>query len=63
MNEQTKQNPKPNNRAKLFSLRYWFYDFVKLTAALPGLLWFRPKWIYENEAAKKRVRGGAIYVK
>lgn len=62
MNEQTKQKQKPNNHAKLFSLRYWFYDFVKLTAALPGLIWFRPKWIYENEAAKKRIRGGALVI-
>lgn len=62
MNEQTKQNPQPKNKAKLFSLRYWFYDFVKLTAALPGLIWFRPKWIYENEAARKRIRGGALII-
>ena len=53
---------KQENKAKLFSLRSWFYDFVKLTAALPGLLWFRPRWRYENEAAKKRIRGGALVI-
>ncbi|MBQ7474474.1 MAG: 1-acyl-sn-glycerol-3-phosphate acyltransferase [Clostridia bacterium] len=45
---------------KLFSPRYLFYDFVKLTAGLPGLLLFRPKWVYESEKAKKRIRGGAL---
>ena len=55
-------NEKPNPEAKLFSLRYLFYDFVKLTAALPGLIWFRPKWIYESPAARKRVRGGCLLI-
>lgn len=41
---------------------YFFYDFVKATAALPGLIWFRPKVLYENEAAKKRISGGALLV-
>lgn len=36
-------------------------DFVRITAA-PGLLWFRPKRIYENEAAKKKIRGSAIVI-
>lgn len=37
------------------------YDFVIFTAA-PGLLWFRPKRIYENEAAKKVPKGGVLMV-
>lgn len=45
---------------KLFSLKYWFYDFTKVTAAIPGLIWMRPKRIYENKAAKKMIRGGAL---
>ncbi len=49
-------------RAKLFSPRYLVYDFVKLTASLPGLLWLRPKWRYENKAARKRIRGGALLI-
>ena len=45
---------------KLFSLRYWFFDLTKTTAAIPGLLWLRPKWIYESPKAKERIRGGAL---
>ena len=47
---------------KLFSMRYLFYDFVKITSAIPGLLWFRPKWRFQNENAKKKIRGGAIAI-
>lgn len=50
------------SKAKLFSPRYLVYDFVKVTAALPGLVWLRPKWIYESEKAKRRIRGGALVV-
>ncbi len=46
----------------LFSFQYLFYDFVKVTSALPGLLWFRPKWVYESPAARRRIRGGAILI-
>ena len=53
-------NPK-KQRAKLFSPRYLVHDFVKITAA-PGLLWLRPRWIYENKAARKRIRGGALLI-
>ncbi len=45
---------------KLFSPRYWFFDFVKVTAAIPGLIWLRPKWIYESRAARRPIRGGAL---
>ena len=41
---------------------YFFYDFVKVTAAIPGLLWFRPKCIYVNENAKKKIKGGALLI-
>lgn len=51
-----------NGKAPLFSLKYLFYDFVKVTAVLPGLIWFRPKIIYVNENAKKRIRGGALVI-
>lgn len=43
-------------------MNYLFYDFVKATAALPGLVAFRPKIIYENKAAKARIKGGALLV-
>lgn len=38
------------------------YDFVKVTATVPGLLWFRPKWIYCGERAKEKIRGGALVI-
>ena len=40
---------------------YVFYDFVRITA-LPGLLVFRPKLVYENEKAKEKLRGGALLI-
>lgn len=54
MSEQAKTRKNP------FS--YLFYDFVKLTSALPGFIVFRPKRIYENEAAKEKIRGGALII-
>lgn len=44
------------------SNNYLFYDFVKITAALPGLIWLRPKVIYENESAKAKIKGGALVI-
>ena len=44
----------------VFSLRYLFFDIVKLTA-LPGLLFFRPKRIYEEGEKASPVRGGALF--
>ena len=41
---------------------YIFYDFVRITAAISGLVVFRPKLVYENEAAKRRIRGGALLI-
>ena len=41
---------------------YFFYDFVKITAAIPGLIWFRPKRIYVNGNAKKKIKGGALLI-
>lgn len=41
---------------------YLFYDFVKITAAIPGLLFFRPKRIYVNEKAKQKIKGGALLI-
>ena len=45
---------------KLFSFKYFLCDFVRVTAAIPTLLWFRPKKLYESKAAKKKIRGGAL---
>ena len=41
---------------------WFFYDFVKITAGIPGLLWYRPRLVYENEAARGRIRGGALVI-
>lgn len=43
-------------------MSYLFFDIAKATAAIPGLIAFRPKLVYENDKAKKRVRGGALVV-
>ena len=51
---------KEQKKAKLFSPKYLFVDFVRVTGAIPTLLWYRPKITYENKAAKKKVRGGAL---
>ena len=47
-------------KAKLFSLRCLLMDFVRLTGALPGLIWLRPKRRYTSKQAKKRIRGAAL---
>ena len=49
------------NRAKLFSFRYILHDLIRVTS-IPGLLFFRPKGFYENEEAKKKIRGGALLI-
>ena len=41
---------------------YLFYDFVKITAALPGWLWFRTKRVYATEQAKQKIKGGALLI-
>lgn len=46
----------------MYSVRYFFHDALKLLAAPPGLLWLRPKLVYESDAAKKHIKGGAIVV-
>jgi len=49
-------------KAKLFSLRCLLMDFVRITGALPGLVWLRPKLCYASEQAKKRLRGGVLVI-
>lgn len=50
------------NKASLFSIKYILYDFCRFFVIWPGMLIFRPKYIYENEAAKGKIRGGALIV-
>lgn len=53
MKESTKKH-------SIISPKYFIYDFVKITAGIPGLIWFRPKKLYVSEKAKEKVRGGAL---
>ena len=39
----------------------FFYDFVKITA-LPYYMILRPKYFYENENARKKIRGGVLII-
>lgn len=48
------------SKRKLFS--YFFYDFVMITAALPGLLFFRIKKIYVSKKAKQKIKKGALLI-
>lgn len=47
---------------KIFHIKYLFFDFVKLTAAIPGYLFFRPKLIYAGRKTGKRVKGGVLII-
>ena len=49
-------------QSKLFAKKYFVYDLLRVTGALPGLLWYRPKFVYESKEAKKRIRGGAVLI-
>lgn len=49
-------------RAKLFSLRCLLMDLIRITGALPGLVWLRPKIRYTAKQAKKRLRGGVLVI-
>ena len=49
-------------KEKRKTTNYLFYDFVKITAAIPGLLWFRTKKIYASKRAKEKIKGGALLV-
>lgn len=46
-------------KSPVISFRYFFHDFVKLTA-LPIILFFRPKKIYISKEAKTGFKGGFI---
>ena len=55
MSSEVKKNP-------VFSFRYLVCDFVRLTAVLPGLIWFRPKVLYPTKEARRKIRGGAVLI-
>ena len=42
-------------------INYFLYDFVKVTGAIPALIWMRPKVIYLGEHEKQqKVKGGML---
>ncbi len=47
---------------RALGIKYFPYDFVKVTGALPAMLIYRVKRIYENDTAKKKIKGGAIII-
>lgn len=47
---------------KSLSIYHFPYDFIKWTALPAAWLIVRPRRIYENENAKKHIRGGAILI-
>lgn len=51
-----------NKKHFLFSPKYFIYDFIRITGAIPGLIWWRPKIIYENENAKQKLKGGVLVI-
>lgn len=49
-------------KAKLFSLKCFVMDFIRVSGVLPGIIWLRPKIRYASKKAKKRIRGGALII-
>ena len=48
--------------AEKIAKTYLVYDLIYVAAGIPGLIFFRPKNVYVNENAKKRIKGGAIVI-
>lgn len=49
-------------KSRALSFKYLLYDLIRITAAIPGFIWFRPKRIYESKEAKKTPKGGALFI-
>lgn len=47
-------------KGKIFSFKYFLFDFVRVTGAIPALIAFRVKKLFITPAAKKKIKGGAI---
>ncbi len=59
MNSTQKSNSqKPKRKRKIG--RYFFYDLVKVTSAIPGLIWLRPKVYGINGKKPKKIKGGVL---
>ena len=55
-------NGEKRSKAKLFAWKYVCVDIARILAAPSVFLFLRPQWLYENEAAKKPIRGAAVVV-
>ena len=40
---------------------YFFNDLIRITAAFPAMVWFRPKVVYSSPEAKKKYKKGVIF--
>lgn len=49
-------------KAPLFKWEYFIYDQVKVLSALPTMLFWRPRWVYENKEAKAFHRGPFLLI-
>lgn len=58
----TKELKKREERAALKPPFYYFlFDFVKVTSALPALIWFRAKTVFSSEKARKKYKKGVLF--
>lgn len=55
-------NRQKKNKAPLFSVKNIVIDFIRVTGAIPTLLWLRPKKLFTTEKAKRKLRGGALII-
>ena len=61
--EKEKNKTKKVNRLKaLFDIRWWFYDFVKVTGFIPVSLFLRTKYTYINKKQKKEFNNEPIMI-
>lgn len=49
-------------KGRIFSFQYLAFDLIRFTAIIPGLIWLRPKIIFESNVAKKKVKDGALLI-
>ena len=53
---------KKEEKNKLFSFKYFIYDFARWFLGWPIIIWFRLKKIYVSKEAKKHVKGPLLIV-
>lgn len=55
-------NSAQSKKHKRYRLEYLAHDVAKIFAALPGLIWFRPKVMFITPEARKKIYGGALLI-